>query len=253
MPNVVPPLWFPGARHDIHWPNSKSPPADISKPWPKNVFKTPFCFLNVWLLSRFSKVIYNMLPCHWWCQLPGHPVQCTSASLVRRDKRWTTTTAKYFQTPVRLPKSLLQHPRWLAHKSINHNKSKGMRRIYGKLMISNLCWMIGNADVTCRRIINEDHQTQNFPSTSSLCLDAFHVWKCRWFPCEMKGCYRSWHGQQGWDYHFNVFKVNRPTVANGWELKCTVLQYVRLSSRQGFLSYSSIPFQSWTNWPGSQE
>ena len=50
----------------------------------------------------------------------------------------------------------------------------------------------------------------------------------------MKGCYRSWHGQQGWDYHFNVFEVNRLTAANGWELQCTV-QYVGLSSRQGFL------------------
>ena len=116
--------------------------------------QTPFSFLNVWLVSRFSKISISMLPCHWWFQLPGHPVHCTSASLVRRDKRWTTTTAKYFQTPVRLP----QHPRWLAHKSIKHHKSKGMRRIYGKLMISNLCWMIGNADLTCRRKINDDHQ-----------------------------------------------------------------------------------------------
>ena len=81
--------------------------------------QTPFSSLNIWLVSRFSKISISMLPCHCWFQLPGHPVHRTwSASLVRRDKRWTTTTAKYFQTPVRLPKrSKLQHPRWLAHKS----------------------------------------------------------------------------------------------------------------------------------------
>lgn len=72
----------------------------------KKRIQTPFSFLNVWLVSRFSKNFISMLPCHCWFQLPGHPVHCTSASLVRRDKRWTTTTAKYFQTPVRLPKGL---------------------------------------------------------------------------------------------------------------------------------------------------
>ena len=125
----------------------------------KKRIQTTFSSLNIWLVSRFSKISISMLTCHCWFQLPGPPVHCTSASLVRRDKRWTTTTAKYFQTPVRLPKGLRTniHDGW-PHKSINHNKSKGMRRIYGKLMISNLCWMIGNADLTCHRIINEDHQ-----------------------------------------------------------------------------------------------
>lgn len=42
----------------------------------------------------------------------------------------------------------------------------------------------------------------------------------------MKGCYRSWHGQQGWDYHFNRVWSQQ---ANGGQ------RVVRLSSRQGFL------------------